>query len=175
MPAFHQLGPVQRFIAARILPWGILAMGTLTLYLGIATMVGGWASEGWPSVPGVVANSEIETQYSNSNSTTRSNFTYHASVQYDYEVEGETYSAERVSFGEYGTGDGEYAQEVVGRYPAGAEVTVHYDPDDPARAVLEPGLHGLPWFYLLLGTPIFLFGLALQRYLSRLSRQVAGP
>jgi len=33
------------------------------------------------------------------------------------------------------------AQEEVARYPAGAEVTVYYDPDFPGTAVLQPGFN----------------------------------
>jgi len=169
MPALHELGPVPRFFFARIFPWFIVAVGALALYLGFQTMVGGWASNSWPTVLGVVTTSKIETEQMSSGGNSSSRQSYHARVYYDYAVGGESFSAKRVSFGEYGTGDAEHAKGVLGRYPAGAEVEVHYDPDDPAVAVLEPGLHDLPWFYLALGTPFTLFGLGLAWFTPRLA------
>jgi hypothetical protein len=171
MPALHELGPVPRFFFARIFPWFVVAIGALSLYLGLQTMVGGWASESWPTTPGVVATSEIEVEHTGSGSSSGSGKSYHARVHYEYGVGGESFSAKRVSFGEFGTGDGDHASEVLARYPAGAKVAVHYDPEDPGDAVLEPGLQGIPWFYLLLGTPFTLFGLALARFTPRLAAQ----
>jgi hypothetical protein len=55
-------------------------------------------------------------------------------VTYSFSVEGVTYQGTRVSLGEI---SGKYAQEALARYPAGASVTVFYDPADPGDCVLE--------------------------------------
>jgi hypothetical protein len=44
-----------------------------------------------------------------------------------------------------------YAEAIVARYPVGQMVTVYYTPDDPAKAVLEPGLSLKAFFTLSLG------------------------
>lgn len=148
MPALNELGPVPRFFFARIFPWFIVALGALTLYLGFGAMYRGWASNGWPTVPGVVTTSRIETERGTGSSSNRtgSRDSYHARVSYDYQVAGETYTGRRVHAGEYGTADTAHAEEVIGSYPLGAEVVVHHHPRRPGDAVLEPGLHGVPWF-----------------------------
>ncbi|WP_091840629.1 DUF3592 domain-containing protein [Bosea lupini] len=55
-------------------------------------------------------------------------------VTYSFSVGGVTYQGTRVSLGDI---SGKYAQEALARYPAGRNVTVHYDPADPSDSVLE--------------------------------------
>lgn len=55
-------------------------------------------------------------------------------VTYSFSVGGVTYQGTRVSLGDI---SGRYAQEALARYPAGRNVTVHYDPADPSDSVLE--------------------------------------
>ena len=58
------------------------------------------------------------------------------------------YSSDNVSFGQY-SGNRSHAEEIVAKYPVGSRVTVYYDPEDVATAVLEPGV---TWSsYLLIG------------------------
>lgn len=54
------------------------------------------------------------------------------------------------------TGIGGFA---LARYPGGAEVVVHYDPEHPQRALLDTSLQG-PWIRLMafvLGLPLYLW------------------
>jgi len=55
-------------------------------------------------------------------------------VKYEFKVGGRTIDGTRVSIGDEGGLD---MDAVLKRYPAGAEVTVYYDPRDPTRCVLE--------------------------------------
>jgi hypothetical protein len=175
VPALHELSPVPRFFFARIFPWIVVAVGAFALYLGFETLYGGWASNAWPSVPGVVTSAEIEVQRgSGSSSGGAATDSYHGRVVYAYEVAGDSLTARRVNFGEYGTGESEHAEAIISRYPEGTEVVVHYDPGNPRDAVLEPGLHGIPWLYLVLGAPFFLCGLALARFLPRVAAHESG-
>ncbi len=64
-------------------------------------------------------------------------------VRYAFEVRGRTYESERISIGAAtGTESSEAqdARRVVERYPLGAEVDVWFDPRDPGRSVLVPGI-----------------------------------
>jgi len=45
------------------------------------------------------------------------------------------------------------------KYPRGKEVMVHYDPDDPAIAVLETGISISSFIPALLGIPLLMIGL----------------
>jgi hypothetical protein len=56
-------------------------------------------------------------------------------VVYTYEVNGRLYQSERL-YPAGGVG-GSPAMTTVARYPAGKQVTVYYNPDDPTEAVLE--------------------------------------
>jgi hypothetical protein len=60
-------------------------------------------------------------------------------VIYSYEVDGHPYQSHRVRAGDEtgqikAVGD---ASSTLDRYPVGSNVTVYYDPDDPANAALE--------------------------------------
>ncbi len=55
-------------------------------------------------------------------------------VTYEFKVGGRTIDGTRISIGDEGGLD---IEAVLKRYPAGADVTVYYDPRDPTRCVLE--------------------------------------
>ncbi len=168
MPSFHELGPGQKFFFARIFLWFIVLLGVGSMYLGLNTMNLARQSTGWPSVQGTVTESRI---HSESHPGAGKKPTYHANVEYAYTVDGEEHTGDRVSFGEYGTNDPSHAQAIIGRYPKGNTVAVYHDPDRPGESVLEPGSHGIPWFYLILGMPFLIFGLGLANYLPKMAEK----
>jgi hypothetical protein len=60
-------------------------------------------------------------------------------VIYSYQVDGRPYQSHRVRAGDE-TGQIKVigdASSMLDRYPVGSNVTVYYDPDDPANAALE--------------------------------------
>lgn len=71
---------------------------------------------------------------------------YRTFVEYRYTVHGETYTSHRIDFGDGGALSYRHALRQIRRYPRGGTVTVFYDPDDPASAVLETRL---PTFYYI--------------------------
>jgi hypothetical protein len=83
----------------------------------------------WPSTMGTVLNSYLERRRSNNGSTN------YPVVQYSYQVGGRTYQSSKLAPGPEVGGTG--AGRVVARYPAGAQVMVFYDPQNPSDAVLE--------------------------------------
>jgi Protein of unknown function (DUF3592) len=91
------------------------------------------AAQSWPSTMGVVVASTIRvTRTHRSRSET-------PVVAYQYQVDGQPYVGKVVKAGEQFFsarlhGD---AQRTVDRYPVGAQVTVFYDPANPADSVLE--------------------------------------
>lgn len=92
----------------------------------------------WPSVMGTVTGSGTKTQ-----SSLRGGPATAADVRYMYEVDGKRFEGTRISFGQYGTGDGGHARKEAEKYPVGKPVTVYYDPNSPATAVLEPAVGAL--------------------------------
>ncbi|MEW5722067.1 MAG: DUF3592 domain-containing protein [Thermodesulfobacteriota bacterium] len=101
---------------------GLFALG---LWLGLE----GWRSRGWPATPGRIVRSEAA----------RMGRTWTVNLHYTYEVGGWEYSGGRLFLGPEAGMSQSRALEYVRRYPAGAAVEVHYDPEAPQFSVLEPG------------------------------------
>ncbi|RMG42912.1 MAG: DUF3592 domain-containing protein, partial [Acidobacteria bacterium] len=107
------------------------------------------ATAHWPRTPGIVLDSRIETD--------RHRDAYYPRVEYEYTVRGRRFVGQRVFLHELGSSY-DWARSVVARYPRGASVQVAYDPEDPSRAVLEPGRPGGSLVLLLGGIALALFG-----------------
>ncbi len=83
--------------------------------------------------------------------------TYNLQIDYTYSVNGQEFVGHRVD----GAGQvGRDVRDIARRYPEGSVHPVYYDPNDPAQAVLEPGVSGsnLAWFGM--GGMLLLGGLA---------------
>ena len=89
-------------------------------------------SRTWPTVPGKVQSSEIERRV-----TGLPAISWKLKLSYGYQVSGMGYQGDAVQFGPKFVSSKEMIFEQAKRYAAGAAVTVHYDPDDPATSVLE--------------------------------------
>ena len=134
--------------------------GSLASLLLGATMlcVGGFkrhlsvSSRDWPVTSGVILQSYVRTKHDNLLGRTLEKGT---TVTYRYTAAGRTYTGNTVSFGQTSGGNA----EIVHRYPQGAVVEVHYDPDHPDLAVLEPGPGRGPDLLLLLGVGLVGYGL----------------
>jgi hypothetical protein len=83
----------------------------------------------WPSTMGTVNASHLERRSSNDG------YTNYPVVQYSYQVGGQAYQGVKIAPGPEVGGTG--AGKVVARYPAGAQVMVFYNPQNPSDAVLE--------------------------------------
>ena len=85
----------------------------------------------WPSTLGTVNASYLERRHSSSDSGS----TNYPVVQYSYQIGGQGYQSTKLAPGPEVGGTG--AGKVVERYPAGAQVMVFYNPQNPSEAVLE--------------------------------------
>lgn len=125
--------------------------------LGIAAWGGravlrGLESRSWPVASGTILSSEVDSR--RSNDRTR----YRALVEYQYEVDGRIYIADRIRFGSV-WGDRRSAERTARRYPEDTEVEVRYDPDETREAVLEAGATWGGWAILGFGLVFGLIGL----------------
>jgi hypothetical protein len=123
-------------------------------WLGPRTLLEADEVADWPTVTGEVVSSHVERRTGRRGSGD----SWHAVIRYRYPVDGEVLEGERWDVAGPRKLPGQAAaEEVVRAFPAGAEVEVHFDPDDPSSAVLAEGgrLHG----WLLVA-----FGLALVAY-----------
>jgi len=143
--------------------WISLAIGIFCILAWLGGRQEAAASNGWPSVPGVVTAMEISE--SRSNDGTR---TTHAKVTYTYSVNGKSYQGDRVKV-ESMTDPSE-----AERYPKGTPVKVFYDPAHPEAAVLEQGGAGL-LFWGIVGFSCLIYSawVLFQRFSSRRKSPVA--
>jgi len=101
------------------------------------------ASRNWMTTQGVIVASDLRRSRDS-----EGGFLYRPEVSYRYTVDGSELVSARTRFGDrMSLSWSGPALKLVRRYAVGATVIVHYDPDDPGEAVLEPGVTG----YILSG------------------------
>lgn len=89
------------------------------------------ASGGWPTVPGVVKESRIDSKWSQHRRLFR------LVLSYRYELGRDGYEGDMAMFGPSWLTSKKSTEVLARKYPVGAKVTVHYDPNDPKTAVLD--------------------------------------
>lgn len=91
------------------------------------------SAQNWPSAMGMVLMSSVQSRR-----TGRSHSTYPV-VVYQYEVGGRSYQSQTIKAGEQFINVRVFgqAQATVARYPIGLNVTVYYNPANPAESALE--------------------------------------
>ena len=121
---------------------GIYLLVFLVLGLGFTTIsifniVHGAQSSNWPITEGKVLSFWIPSSRA---------INHGLRVKREYEVGNKKYISSRVSFTRnYGSMEHAYKN-----YPIGSRVRVHYNPNSPEQAVLEPGVtwHIFPYLFL---------------------------
>lgn len=113
----------------------LLACGLIALAAGVVGYSATRRMAGWPSAPGRVVLSETYTGEFRGRAL---RYAPAVRVAYEYTVDSQAFTGERVGQGpvplEAASAE---SQRLLRDYPAGAAVTVYYDPADPASAVLE--------------------------------------
>lgn len=109
----------------------------------------------WPSTTGTVTFSTVEWRRSSDNNGSSA----YPVIQYTYQVMGQLLQGRKIAPGPEVGGSG--ANKVVARYPAGTQVTVYYDPNNPSDAVLERGMPAyIKWLWItLVLVDVFMCGL----------------
>lgn len=102
----------------------------------------------WSTVTGTVLLSRVVSRTADDEGAPRH---FHAELRYRYELDGAVHESSRVTFFDAGATDERPAAEFVARFPAGASVTVHYDPARPDQAVLDPASPRRAGFGFLVG------------------------
>ena len=110
-----------------------LSIGVIFIVIGAYLFLQDWETLSWKETEGVVNESRVLHL-----GVRR----YVASVEYRYVVDGEMMQGTVV---ESGPDIPTYSsaappRRVVARYPVGKKVIVYFDPQDPSKAILEPGL-----------------------------------
>lgn len=115
----------------------LLGLSAIVFYFGLRSIMKARDALHWPQVAGEITRSEVRMSRSYN---PEDNTTYHALIDYVYVVEGKRYEGDKLrpQFG--ATGRKTSAEDNAARYPEGAQVLVHVNPDDPTEAYLEVGL-----------------------------------
>jgi hypothetical protein len=102
------------------------------------------ASARWPTVAGMITTSDvieeaIEEKDNDDKSRNRMIYRYQVDLRYAYQVGKRDFVGTAANWGATAIyGLREVAEKAAGQYHKGQPVTVHYDPDRPGQAVLEP-------------------------------------
>jgi hypothetical protein len=122
--------------------WPIAAGVCLVVFGGYLRILS-LRSRGWPVTSGVITDSHWRTPVAGGREEK-----VRADIRYRYTVGGQIYRGDVISYGEMlFASDADRLQ----RYPQGATVEVHYDPQDPGLAVLESGAGKAPGLFILAG------------------------
>ena len=135
-----------------------LSLGIMYLARGISRRQMAARSLQWPVTEGRILSASVKTEM-RSDSEGSDMEVYLPEASYSYTVAGKAYQGNVIRFGieQFGYGVLERAQKHIERYEAGTPVPVHYDPNDSAVAVLEPGESGSTR-NLIAGSLFFLVG-----------------
>jgi hypothetical protein len=131
----------------------LAAMGLLALRMGFMLRAQVAASRLWHEAPGRIRSSGIEeVEMTPRDASRRGRRGFRSRVIYSFTVNGQTYGGDRVAFGANAASTlPRLISGAAGRYPAGSHVTVYYNPDNPAEAVLERRASGLMIVWVLAG------------------------
>lgn len=127
---------------ATVILLAFIGIGCVTFWMGVQGVLEARASLSWPKTEGLITKSgvsETTTRTRDNNRNERVSRSYSASIEYEFQVEGQTLRGSRVTIISDQFGSKDYARAVSDRYPLGAKVSVSYNPADPNECVLEPG------------------------------------
>lgn len=138
-----------------------LAIGVAILGFGLRSLFLSKQAEGWPTTPGRIVSSDFVTD------TDDDGTTYRTKLRYAYNVAGRDYEGDRIAFGYSASSGRAFHYEIYEALPAGSQVAVRYDGNDPARAVLAFGVNRSILFLLIFGGvwTMFTLGMAAMFWL----------
>jgi hypothetical protein len=144
-------GPVATFIFGIIF---LVAGGAIAYFLGWPMIVEAKASKAWPSTPGTITVSQVESHRGSDNKTM-----YSHRVEYTFAVDGVQHTGNRVWVNDgWSSSSSSSAKRTVSQYPVGGETTVYYDPAAPEVCALQPGTTWFTYLPLAFGGLFFLVG-----------------
>lgn len=112
----------------------LVVVGLGLLLIGLIRTRRAFGSEDWVRVPGRIVRSEVTAHGVGADRT------HHLDLTYSYQVDGRDHHGSQIGYRPlWRTDSPQRMARLSQRYPEGANVSVHVDPSDPSRAVLEPG------------------------------------
>lgn len=116
----------------------VMVIGGVAMLGGVILLVKGARVRGWPVAPGRITERSVGP--STTTGASRPGRYFEPRVTYRYTVAGKPFSGHRIGLGTAAY-DEDKARQVANDLPE--RVDVHYNPSDPADAVLEVGSTGV--------------------------------
>ena len=138
-------------------------LGIFLMVMGLLSLQQGKEARHWKVVAGRITKSTLEEKRvdtSYGDGLRRSEVGYQPQVEYQYRAGDETLAGKQISLVEKQFTQ-KAGQKALEKYPVGAVVQVHYDPDDPQRAVLETGTVVSSFIFMLGGLALVAAGIAI--------------
>ncbi len=110
-------------------------------FMGLTDIWRAARSAYWPTAAATITRSTI--------APSGDAFTPH--IEYQYVVDGVPFCSTRIQPCSQAAGSYRFARTIASRYPVGQAVTIAYDPSDPVRSALEPGLRKQSFGMLVAG------------------------
>ena len=123
----------------QIVPVLLILVGVLFLIIGLVLTLRVKAASNWPTTTGVMLKSEVVERITKQRTSDRRLHTftaYEPVVEYQYTINGKTFTGKRLSFGLTRL-PLEKAQELSSKFPVNAQVPVYYNPRRPKDSRLE--------------------------------------
>ena len=131
----------------------ILVIGAVAVVASVTLMSASRKARSWPVVTGQIVERAVVP--STTTGASRPGRYFEPRVTYDYTVDGKTYHGHRIGMTTEAY-DEDKARRVVRELPDAVEV--HYNPSDPADAVLRPSAIGMSLLILIFGAIAVLVG-----------------
>lgn len=145
----------------RVISWLLILLGLMVLAIGFKKVLVAAASKNWPTVPGVVVESGVAANPPAAGAprqVEQATTSYGAHIRYEFSVDGKKFQGERIGPADYSASYKSRVDEVAARYPKDGEVTVYYQPSNPAECLLEPGVAFQTWLLPALGVVLLAVG-----------------
>lgn len=112
----------------------VAVVGTGLLLVGILQLRKSRGAAAWPSAAGTIQKAGI---FSDPDLDSLSTSPLGVRVVYSFQVSGREFTGTRIRFDEVRYPSAKRAEQELAKFPAGGPVTVFFDPQDPARCVLQ--------------------------------------
>jgi len=140
----------------KVICFGLTLLGIAAIYFGTVQFNKSQEAKKWPQAKGVVVFSRVNSHYSTGQHAT---LMFSPDVRYQYSVNGQVYYSKSISFGDYSSSIYSQIKNVVDKYYVNEDISVYYDPANPAQAVLEPGKIGGIFIIFAVGALFLVVGL----------------
>jgi hypothetical protein len=135
-------------------------VGLWVLGLGLRRMAQASRSRRWPTAQGTLLSSTVAQRSApplrrdeddEDAPPAPPQTLYRPQVEYRYSVGPQAFTGTSLALEELEVSSEEHARKHAARYVPGSPVTVYYDPQNPGRAVLEPGVRAVSWALPVVG------------------------